>query len=207
MVCPPPVMPSLPLRIVPTIGYGTLKGLVAYLIQNDCTGTSSTNALLTCCALGSLEKFASDQTANWICNERYKGRGRALSLEKKEMIHLISELGCKIIVWGMASGIGFTPLPVTLTTSAITGSITLARRLDSVLYYSSKEIDNLGRFIIAWNPIFTISLVALGNLSRAYSSHFCPFTTGLVLFTTTVYLINAFAINVINDDQNRLKTS
>jgi hypothetical protein len=186
--------------IAKTLGYGALKGLVPFWTQPITENTDPLDSFKACIILGTLEKFGSDLAADWISKQ--KSKSQDILPQNAEMIHLVSELGCKIIVWGAAVMLGFVTLPTALTGGVLTGSITLARRLDSSLYYESKKIDNVGRFILYWVPIFMSSQVALGNLARAYTSLFQPYTTSLAMLSFWAFWINVISINVIHTDQH-----
>lgn len=202
MVCPPPVISSLPLRIVPTIGYGTLKGLVVYLIQNDCTGTSSTKALLTCCALGSLEKFASDLAASSINN--LTDKKQIVPRQVASLIHLISELGCKVLVWGVAAKLGFTSLPVALTGGAITGTITLIRKIDDAVVLGADPVHDLTTFFL-YGVSYLAFIFAQVNLRQNNSSQLYPLSEGLLLYGWVVFLLGALDQIICRISQHHLK--
>lgn len=189
-----------PKKVITTLGYCALKGLVPFWTQPITENTEPLMPAKVCIALGALEKFGSDLSADWISKKMSKSG--VISPQNAELIHLISELGCKIIVWGAAVLLGFAAIPTALTGGILSGSITLARRLDSREYYTSKKIDGVGRFILFWVPIHLISVFALGNLSHAYSSHFHPFSNNLAMLSCLAFWINAISINVINTDQH-----
>jgi hypothetical protein len=183
-----------PKKIVLALGYGALKGLIPFATQSDTENSPPLIPFTTCFALGILEKVGSELAANWICNS--KNPRPAISLHNKELIQLISELGCKIIVWGTAVLLGFATLPLALTGGVLSGSITTARRLDSAIYYASREADAFGRFILVWNPIITITLFALETLAQATPSLVYPLNNNSRLFSVMAFCVSYMTLNI-----------
>jgi uncharacterized membrane protein len=194
--------------IAKTLGYGTLKGLTPYMLQTFRKGSgifpvlsdtsSIQTSLLTCCALGTLEQLAVE------CTKKQTDKLRGIGKTLPQLIHLISELGCKILIWGMAMRLGFASIPMTLTGGTLTGTVAIIRVIDSVVNVGTEPLQDL----MTWMLRGTASMCHIIGLSFLVHNHphlFLPLAEGFLLYSWIVFLLSGLDQTISRISQHHLR--